>query len=122
MLTLSSELNFFNDVEKHLLPTVPLELVSFTNPIDLVDFFVNNYAHIVVLDIDLLKEDVIKLVDILRSIRRNSQIILLLSQKDTAICSRVFSRGGCAYQIKPVSTNAFCQLIKSTLQISQNQN
>jgi len=75
---------------------------------------------LVILDIDLLSEQVLKLINILQSIKRNSQIILVLSKDKMAICSAAFSLGIVSYLVKPVSTRNMYDVISTALQKQSN--
>jgi response regulator of citrate/malate metabolism len=122
MLTLSSECLFFKEVEKYLKPIMSIEISNFSDSLDIIDCYLKNYAQLIVLDIDLIKENVLKLIEVIHSIHRDTQIILLLSKENTNLCPEAFSRGVISYHIKPLSPENFSKIIKSTLTTSYKHN
>ena len=98
------------------------EMLTFSNSLELIDYFLKNYAQLVVLDIDLLGEETHKMIEVLRSIQKETKIVLILSEQYMSICSANLSMGVLSYQMKPVSVNAAVKLITSVLQTSLTHN
>ena len=118
IVTLTSEQDFVHELEVLLKSSRSIEINNFSNSLDLIDFCLKKYAQVCILDIDLLQQDIIKLIEVLHSIHQETQIILLVSQENTNICPEAFSRGVSSYQIKPISSKNFIRIIESALSIS----
>ncbi len=122
VLVLSLEKEFFNSVQTNLSEYAPVEVKTFTNCLDLMEQFLARYTCLVILDIDLVQQNVIKLIRILRAIQRETKIILLLSRDNMSFCSAALSLGVISYQIKPISLKSTCEIIGTTLQLPIKHN
>jgi DNA-binding NtrC family response regulator len=118
IVTLTCEQDFVHELEGYLKSNTSIEINNFSNSLDLIDFCLKKYAQVCILDIDLLQQDIIKLIEVIHSIHQETQIILLVSEENTNICPEAFSRGVSSYQIKPISAKNFIRIIESTLSIS----
>ncbi len=98
------------------------EVRTFSESLELIDYFLKQYVPLIVLDIDVLKEKVLHLIRILRSIHRETQFILVLSSKNMQICSAALSQGVVSYQVKPISTENMLEVVASTLKIPIHNN
>jgi len=98
------------------------EVRTFSESLELIDYFLKQYVPLIVLDIDVLKEKVLHLIRILRSIHRETQFILVLSSKNIQICSAALSQGVVSYQVKPISTENMLEVVASTLKIPIHNN
>lgn len=117
VLVLSLEKQFFDTVQNQLSQFAPVEIKTFSNCLDLMDQFLSRYACLVILDIDLVQKNIIKLIRILRAMHREAKIILLLSRENMSFCSAALSLGVTSYQIKPVSMKSTCEIVGTTLQL-----
>jgi len=98
-----------------------IEIITSTDSLDLIDQYACRHTRLVILDADLLDERVIQLVKVVRSIEKNSRILLLLSQEKIHLCSKVLSLGMVTYLIKPVSPVSAVGIICSALDIAQEE-
>lgn len=121
ILALSQDKDLYAGVRDFLGDSSDIEIKIFTNNLDFLEKFSSLHTELVILDIDLLNEQVLKLINILQSIKRNSQIILILSKDKMAICSTAFSLGVVSYLIKPVSTKNVYDVISTALQKQINR-
>jgi len=121
ILALSQDKDLYAGVRDFLGDSSDIEIKTFTNSLDFLEKFSSLHTELVILDIDLLNEQVLKLINILQSIKRNSQVILILSKDKMGICSAAFSLGVVSYLIKPVSTKNVYDVISTTLQKQINR-
>lgn len=120
VLALSQDKDLYAGVRDFLGDSSDIEIKTFTNSLDFLEKFSSLHTELVILDIDLLSEKVLKLINILQSIKRNSQIILVLSKDKMGICSAAFSLGIVSYLVKPVSTRNMYDVISTALQKQSN--
>ncbi|GAB4366001.1 MAG: hypothetical protein Kow0042_05590 [Calditrichia bacterium] len=112
---LTTEENVSNKIEKALAQGGEVMVYTYTDSLDLIDHFLHRFAPLVILDIDLVKEDVIKLMQIIRSIRKDVKFLLILSVENMHVCSAALAQGVVSYQIKPLSIENLIHVIHSTL-------
>lgn len=119
ILILSEENNLFSKVQEIMGKNnkAEIEIITCTDSLNLIENYVSQYSELVILDIDMVKEGVIKLIKILRSIKQNVQIILLLSKRNMSICSQALSLGVVAYLMKPFSIENLSKIVFATLKI-----
>lgn len=122
VLALTREDQLFQKVAEFIEENKTTEILTFSNSLELIDYFLKNYAQLVVLDIDLLGDETHKMIEVLRSIQKETKIVLILSEKYMAICSATLSMGVLSYQMKPVSVSNAVKLITSVLQTSLTHN
>ena len=120
ILILSTEIDLFEKIQEKFEEADEMQITACDDSLNLMEKFVSQHAELVVLDIDMLKEGVVKLINILRTMKKNLQIILMLSQANMAICSEALSLGVVSYLIKPVSTDNLYKIITATLK-AKNQ-
>lgn len=117
ILVLSTEIDLFKKIQKRFEEVSEIQITTCDDSLNLMEKFVSQHAELVVLDIDMLKEGVVKLINILRTMKKNLQIILMLSQTNMSICSEALSLGVVSYLIKPVSTDNLHKIITATLRV-----
>jgi response regulator of citrate/malate metabolism len=115
VLALTNEDRIFAEVKNNINEFENIEIVTFPDSLNLIDNFVNNHTELIILDLDLLNGEVIKLMKILRAIKKNSQIILILTENKIKECSKAISMGVVSYILKPVSEIELTNLVISTL-------
>jgi DNA-binding NtrC family response regulator len=121
ILALSQDKDLYAGVRDFLESSKDIEIKTFVNNLDFLEKYASVHTDMVILDIDLLNEQVLKLINILQSIKRNSQILLILSKDKMSICSAAFSRGVISYLIKPVSTRNVYDMISTHLRMKSQQ-
>lgn len=121
ILALSQDKDLYAGVKDFLESSKDIEIKTFVNSLDFLEKYASTHTDMVILDIDLLNEQVLKLISILQSIKRNAHILLILSKDKMSICSAAFSRGVISYLIKPVSTRNVYDMISTTLRIKSQQ-
>ncbi|NIW99649.1 MAG: response regulator [Phycisphaerae bacterium] len=117
ILVLTDEKRKFTDLENMLKESGEVVLNTFTDSLDLLEKFLTLHSELIILDVDLLNGKVINLMNILRSIKKDFPIVLLLSKEKMSICSKAFSLGIVLYLIKPVTANNIYDIVSSTLHI-----
>lgn len=122
VLALTQEFHFFSDVEEAVQKKSEVEILTFSNSLELINHFLKNYAQLVILDIDILGNEILKMIHVLRSIHRGAKIVLILSSENMSICSSALTAGVLSYQVKPVSVKNAADLIISVIQVSINHN
>ena len=120
ILILSTEIDLLEKIQEKFEEAGEIQITACDDSLNLMERFVSQHAELVVLDIDMLKEGVVKLINILRTMKKNLQIILMLSQANMAICSEALSLGVVSYLIKPVSMDNLYKIITATLR-AKNQ-
>ncbi len=115
ILALTNENGLFKDVEKTLLNDINVEVKSSSDIWDVLQNLQQKYTHLVILDIDVLFDDVKKLIDIIRAIQKDCKVILILSQQNMSICSSALTMGLVSYLIKPFSALNANKIIIATL-------
>lgn len=117
ILILSGESNLFSEVQEKIRDKAEIEIITCADSLNLIENYVSQHTELVILDIDMIKEGAIKLINIIRSIKKNIQIILILSKKNISICSDVLSLGVVSYLIKPLSIENLSKIVIATLKI-----
>ena len=120
ILVFSADVELFFEVEESLKKNQDIEFLLFQHSLELVNHFLSYYASLVILDIDLLKNEILEMIQVLRNIHANSRIVLILSQENMPICSAALSLGVLSYQIKPLSSNNVTELVSSILRVPIN--
>ena len=115
ILILTHETGISLEIEKCFKTLGSLEIHTFSNALELINYYLTNYASLIILDCDTLKKDVLPLIQTLQSINQNAKIIILLSQGQMKVCSSVLSLGILSYQIKPVNITNIVEIISSVL-------
>lgn len=115
VLVLSQDKTLFQRVEGEIVSKDSIRLYTFTNSLDLIKYYLANYASLILLDADIVKRDVLKLIEIIHNINQDAKLILLVSPENMSICSSALSLGILSYQVKPVSPENMVELIFSVL-------
>lgn len=115
VLVLSQDKTLFQRVEGEIVSKDSIRLYTFTNSLDLIKYYLANYASLILLDADIVKSDVLKLIEIIHNINQEAKLILLVSPENISICSSALSLGILSYQVKPVSPENMVELIFSVL-------
>jgi DNA-binding NtrC family response regulator len=116
VLVLSQDKTLFQRVEGEIVSKDSIRLYTFTNSLDLIKYYLANYASLILLDADIVKSDILKLIEIIHNINQEAKLILLISPENMSICSSALSLGILSYQVKPVSPENMVELIFSVLQ------
>ncbi len=114
---LTQDKDFYLKVKEHLKDSLTIELHTFDHSLELVNYFLTNYSQLVILDIDIIKEEIIYLIEIIRTIHKDTKILLLLSPENMPLCSSALSIGVSSYQLKPLSVKNVLELITTLLHI-----
>ena len=117
ILAFTKEKDLIGDVEQAILEDVEIEIKTSSDILQFLENLLKNYTQFVILDVDLLCENVNKVIDITRSIQKDCKIILVLSQKNMPICSSALTKGIVTYFIKPISVSNAYKIILSALRI-----
>lgn len=117
ILILSGENDLLSEVQKKINDKAEIEIIACEDSLNLIENYVSQHTELVILDIDMIKEGAIKLINIIRSIKKNVQIILILSKRNMSICSDVLSLGIVSYLIKPFSIENLSKIVFATLKI-----
>lgn len=120
-LALTEEESLLAGVQKMTASGKKFEVKTFTDPLLFLENFLSLHSETVILDIDLLDEQVIRLIHIIRLISKSTPVILILSKEKMPICLTVFSLGIVSYLIKPLSAEALYDYISSTLKLKNCQ-
>ncbi len=115
VLVLSQDKTLFQQVEGEIVSKDSIRLYTFANSLDLIKYYLANYASLILLDADIVKSDVLKLIEIIHNINHEAKLILLVSPENISLCSSALSLGILSYQVKPVSTENMVDLIYSVL-------
>ena len=117
ILVLTEDQDYFSDITKAVQNLNHFEIHIFNHNLELINYFLTNYAQLVILDLDILKSETFEMIQILRSLHSDTKIVLFLSSENMPICSEALSFGLLSYQIKPVSRESTLKIISSTFQI-----
>lgn len=120
ILVLTSEIDLFQKIQKKMEEVHEIQITTCDDNLNLMEKFMSQHTELVILDIDLLKERVVKFINILRTMKKNLQIILVLSQENMEICSEALSLGVVSYLIKPLAMENLHKIIIATLK-AKNQ-
>lgn len=116
ILALTKEKELIREIERVVLEDVSVDIETYTDMLEFIENLHTRFTQLVILDIDLLLEKIIKLISVIRSIRKDCKIILILSQENMAICSSALQMGIVSYMIKPVSVLNVYNIILSMLE------
>lgn len=122
ILALTDEDHLIADLEDRINQSSPAEIIVTTSYLDLIEHYSRRHARLLILDADLLDEKMIQLIRIVRSIKKNSSILLLLSREKIPLCSEALSLGVVSYLIKPISVTNAADIICSSLEINSRNN
>jgi response regulator of citrate/malate metabolism len=117
VLVLTEDEQLFFKLKKKFREGPEIQIVTCTDSLNLIENYTSQHSELVILDIDMIKTGVGKLINILRSIKKNVQFILILSKENMSICSDVLSLGVVSYLIKPVSIDNLGKIVLATLKI-----
>lgn len=117
VLVLTEDEELFIKFKKKIREGLEIQIVTCPDSLNLIENYTSQHTELVILDIDMLKNGVSKLINILRSIKKNVQIILILSKANMSLCSEVLSLGVVSYLIKPVSVDNLSKIVLATLKI-----
>lgn len=120
ILIFSADVELFLEVEESLRKNEEIEFFLFQHSLELVNHFLSYFSPLVILDIDLLKNEILEMIQVLRNIHPNSKIVLTLSPENMPICSAALSLGVMSYQIKPLSAANVTEIISSILHAPVN--
>ena len=115
VLVLSQDKYLFQKVEGEIESKDSIHLYTFSNSLDLIKYYLANHASLILLDADIVKSDVLKLIEIIHDINQQAKLILLFSPENMSLCSTALSLGILSYQVKPVSAESMVELIFSVL-------
>jgi len=118
ILALTNEKDLFYGIQEKIKDKTNIDIKTCIDNLNLIEKFVSQHTELVILDIDLLNDRVIKLINILRSINKSLKIILILSNDKMSICSHALSLGVVSYLIKPISIDNLTKIITATLKIN----
>lgn len=115
VLVLSKEEGLVEETEQMLAKRHHIEIKNYPDSLSVIENLLTLQCEMIILDIDLLKEQTARILHILRLINKQIPIVLILSQEHMPICLAVFSGGAISYLTKPIASKNFCDLIASTL-------
>lgn len=118
VLILTNDANFYKEVEKKISGINRIKFHTFDHGLELINFFLTNYAQLVILDIDVLQNEILEMIQVLRTIHKETKILLLLSPVNMPLCSNALTLGISSYQIKPISQENVIELITTLLNTS----
>lgn len=118
---LTHDRQFFNEMEQLLRKCESTDIQLFEESLELINNYLRHYAQLVILDIDVLKEEILNMIQILRAIHREARIVLFLSPENMPICSSALTLGVSSYQLKPISAKTATDIITSVLHIQFNR-
>lgn len=116
ILALTKEKKLIREIERVVLDDISVDVEIYTDMLEFIENLHIRFTQLVILDIDLLQEKINKLISVIRSIRRDCKIILILSQKNMDICSSALQMGIVSYLIKPVSVLNVYNIILSAFE------
>jgi len=122
ILALTSDKETSIELKNALSKPDSIEMLSYSSTLDLLESFQNFHSNLVILDIDLLKDEVTKMINLLRSSRSDFKLILILSSENMSFCSKALSLGVVSYLIKPISISNSVKIISSALNITIESN
>ena len=111
VFVLAEETDLYETIQRNFGENEEIKIRVFQDSLDLLEMISTMIPDLLILDIDILKEQVIKLMHILKSVIQKPQIILVLSQDKMSICSSAFSEGVVSYLVKPVSPDNIWDII-----------
>jgi response regulator of citrate/malate metabolism len=120
ILVFSADVELFLDVKESLEKNKKTEILLFQHSLELVNHFLSHYSPLVILDIDLLKNEIFEMIQVLKNIHVDAKIVLILSPENMPICSSVLSLGVVSYQLKPLTSGNVTEIISSILHFPVN--
>lgn len=120
VLALTPETELIADLRKVIGANYALEISAYLDELDFLESFQEIHSELVILDIDYLGKRTVKMMRILKNLRKDCIVILLVSEKKIALCSEALSLGAFSYLIKPVSAVNACKLIATALHLDEN--
>ncbi|GAB4338471.1 MAG: hypothetical protein Kow0037_22520 [Calditrichia bacterium] len=105
------------DLEKELSKSKELRLYVYSDVLELVEFLLNRFCDLVILDVDMFKEKTVQLVRLINRLHSNVRVILLSDQENMSYCSAALSYGVMSYQIKPITPYSLIHLISNSIQL-----
>lgn len=114
-MVLSAETEWFEQISRNLDEEEQWEILMHSNVLEFLEHFLSRFPALVILDIDLLGKEINRVIKILRSLKKDLKIMLILSSEKVAICSQALSLGVLTYLLKPISPANASNIIKSTL-------
>ena len=109
------------EIRNHLKNKGRFEVKFYTNTFDFLEHFLEWYPQVVIMDVDLIQSNTLKLIRILQKLKKDLKIFLIVSSRNMKVCSQALSMGIITYLLKPISTKNICSLIHSTLKTPYNK-
>ncbi len=117
IIAFTNEKKLIREVEGKILEDIKVEIKINSDILEFLESLLRHYAQLVILDLDLLEENVNKVIDVARSIQKDCKIVLMLSNKNMSICSSALTKGIVSYLIKPISVSNAYKIFHSALLI-----
>ncbi len=115
LLVLSTESGLVEDFQSILNGVSKIEVTCYQSCCELMEGFLTLHTDMVLLDIDLLKERVTHLINVLKLIKSSVVLILILSEEHISICKQALPLGIHSYLIKPVSGKELFRIVDPIL-------
>lgn len=96
-----------------------IQFIPTQDTIDFIEKVSSIFPQLVVIDVDLIKGQLHKILNILQAINANAKIILALSPDNLDYCHQIPRLGGINFLIKPFSSENVIQLTQSLLKIQK---
>jgi response regulator of citrate/malate metabolism len=74
----------------------------------------------IILDVDMLDEQIFKLINVLKSLQKSLNILLIGSSDKISLISNAFATGVISYLVKPLSSNNVCDFLVASLKLQKN--
>jgi response regulator of citrate/malate metabolism len=117
VLALTDEKELMIQIEDSINSHSSIQILVSSDYLDLVENYQRRHALLVILDVDLLNGRVLQLINVLRAMKKDCRILLMLSPDKMSLCSRAVSQGMVSYLIKPICIQNARNIICSALDI-----
>lgn len=117
VLALTNEKELMAQIEDSIKSHSSIKISVSSDYLDLVENYQRRHAQLVILDVDLLNGRVVQLINVLRAMKKDCRILLMLSPDKMSLCSQAVSLGMVSYLIKPICIQNARNIICSALNI-----
>lgn len=120
VLVLTEETGLFGEVKEMMQQYKAFDMRIYGNHLDLLDSFSTLHPEMIILDIDMVNEQVFKLINVLKSLQKSLNILLIGSTDKIALISNAFAAGVNSYLVKPLSADNVCDFLIASLKLQKN--
>lgn len=121
VLAITHEAALVEQIEARLPPDAGGDIVLAGDELELVARFAHGHVPLVIIDVDLLEDQSLVLIDVVRELDAACHVLLLLSPEHMELCRAALSLGLVSFLTKPFDPTGAARIIRATLEHHRSQ-